>query len=265
MSGTWIEERHGGLSGGLAVRRFGSGSRMYVGLPGWGGSHTAFRGLVERMPEGACLYVPDLPGYGGSPAPRPVTLAGIVEPVLAWLRELAPARLTLLGNCSGGLVGALAARELPQRVARLVLVDPFAYLPWYFRLFTWGEIGRYAYLTSFGNPLGRWLTNGALRSKRKTETHMTEGFAAVDHEVTLGYLRALGELELEDLSGLTLPVDLAYGERTFRAVKASVARFQACWPQARAFELAGAGHLPLLEAPDALAEILFGTMERMER
>jgi pimeloyl-ACP methyl ester carboxylesterase len=121
------------------------------------------------------------------------------------------------------------------------------------------SFGRYAYRTTFANPLGRWLTNQSLRSRRTADTDLTHSFGQIDHDVAQSYLALLAEVEgverFESLRGVS--IDIVYGERTFAAVKRSVLMWQSVWPQARARMLRGAGHLPILEATEQLAGIVF--------
>lgn len=249
----------------MYVKRYGAGEReFYFGLHGWSGDHRTFAPLAAHMPAWASLYGADLPGCGQSPAPRTFTLESvtgeIVEAVQAVLKDAPPrAAITLIGNCSGAILGLLAAEQIKGRVRRLVLIDPFAYWPWYFRVFVAGSFGRHAYRTTFANPLGRWMTNQSLRSRRSADTDLTHSFGRIDHDVAQGYLALLAEVEgvgrFESLRGV--PVDIVYGERTFTAVKKSVGMWQSVWPQARTRMLSGAGHLPILEATAQLARVVF--------
>jgi pimeloyl-ACP methyl ester carboxylesterase len=105
-----------------------------------------------------------------------------------------------------------------------------------------------------------------LRGHRAAETDLTNSFGRIDHDVAQRYLALLSEVEgIERFAGLRrVPIDIVYGERTFGAVKKSVAMWQGIWPQARARVLEGAGHLPILEATGALSEIVFAEREAAE-
>lgn len=96
-----------------------------------------FAPLASFMPPDAGIISPDLPGYGQSPPPREWTLEALAEELAEEIERL-DASVTLIGNCSGALLG-LSAMELRPRLAeridRLVMIDPFAYLPMYFKLF----------------------------------------------------------------------------------------------------------------------------------
>ncbi len=167
--------------------------------------------------------------------------------------------VTLLGYCGGGNLAMMAAQRVPDRVARLVLIDPFAYMPLYFKIFTWGEFGRRAYFSTFANPVGRHFTNAVLRKKRTGHSSLTRSFENVDHDFILDVLRAFRRVpHWETFSDLAIPIDLVCGERSFTAVKKSVVIWQSVWPQAREHALAGAGHSPLVEATVQVASVAFG-------
>jgi pimeloyl-ACP methyl ester carboxylesterase len=239
----------------ISLVKHGSGEERYLGLHGWSGSHRTFDPLLEHLPPGASLYAADLPGCGASPA-TPWTLAAFDEAIAAAIRKLAP--VTIIGQCSGGLLGMHAALQAPDAVRRFVLIDPLAYWPWYFRVFTLPGLGRHAYMTTFANPLGRWLTNASLRGRRARQTNLTDGFGGAPHEVLLGHLEVLRQIPQPGVfHALRAPIDIAYGRRTFRAVRESVAVWREMWPQATITELAAAGHLPILEATEEISRIVF--------
>ncbi|HVG17449.1 MAG TPA: alpha/beta hydrolase [Blastocatellia bacterium] len=247
----------------MYVEKYGSGERAYFGLHGWGGDRRTFAPLVERMPEGHEFYSADLPGYGRSPAPREWSLAAIAEEVAIAISSIDAEKVTLVGNCSGAIICLLAADHLNARLARLVLIDPFAFMPWYFKIFVAGQFGRVAYYSTFANPLGRWATNLALKRRRTSRTNLTHSFGAIDHEVSRRYLRLLSEVEgPARFGGINVPVDIVYGEKTFGAIKQSARLWRGVWPHARCSELRGAGHLPIIEATEQLGEIIF-TPERV--
>jgi pimeloyl-ACP methyl ester carboxylesterase len=240
------------------VERYGTGPLAYFALHGWSGDHKTFEPLAAYLPAHASLYSADLPGYGKSPAPRSWELSIIADEIGAAINSIDASEVTLIGNCSGANMALFAAQKLGPRIHRFVLIDPFAYMPWYFKLFLVQNFGRYAYLTTFANPLGRRLTNLSLKGHRTAQTDLTNSFARVNHEVTYNYLSLLGQVDnIAQFGGLSMPVDIAYGARTFGAVKKSVALWQSIWPQARAWQLEGAGHLPIEEATAQLCEIIF--------
>ncbi len=248
----------------MFIKRYGQqdkqGQRIFFGLHGWSGDHTTFAPLAKYLPPDATLVSVDLPGYGQSPQPREWTLDALAEEITAEIEKL-NAPVTLIGNCSGALLG-LSAMELQprlnRRIERLVMIDPFAYLPVYFKLFVTPPFGRYAYLSTFANPIGRWMTNLSLKGHRADETDLTGSFSGVDHAVSYRYLELMAKIDsIDRWAGIHHPTEIVYGAHSFGAIKRSVRMWQALWPHARAFELAGAGHLPILEATEELSRIVF--------
>ncbi len=243
----------------MHFERYGHGQRTFLALHGWGSDHHTFAPVAAGIPDDVSLFAPDLPGQGQSEPPASWTLESIQAELEALIEDL-PRPLTLIGNCSGALLALSLARRRASSFSRLVLVDAFAWCPWYFQLFLMPGFGRQAYLTTFANPIGRWITNGLLAARRSDSTHLTRGFSKTDHEHTYQYLRLLGSLKnIEQFKDLKMPVDILYGERTFSAIRLSADKWQDLWPGSRVFRLYGAGHMPLQEATSQMRMILFQT------
>jgi pimeloyl-ACP methyl ester carboxylesterase len=253
-------------AGACRVLEHGDGARVFVGLHGWSGSSASFDPLAARLPVDATLFALDLPGAAGTPPPETWTTDALADRVEEALDALdlgagsgAPG-VSLVAACgSVGPALRLSARR-PDLVSRLVLVDPFVFVPWYLRLFLWPVVGRFFYACAFGNPLGRRMTDGALAGRRAGPQSLTEGFGQVAHAHNLGLLRAFceaAEQPLERQATFRGPVDVLYGERTFAAARASAERLRDVFAGARAFRIPGAGHVPMHEAPDAVADLVF--------
>lgn len=250
----------------MFVERHGRGPEAYFALHGWGGDRRTFAPLAPFVPDAASLYAADLPGCGDSPRPNVWTVEGVVEEIVGAVREIEAESVTLVGNCGGAVFALLAARELGEGVGRVSMIDPFAYLPRYFRLFNAGGFGRRAYDATFASPFGRWVTNQSLRGRRAGAADLTASFAETDHEAARLYLKLYGEAGgVERFRGFGAPVEIAYGERTFGAVRRSLALWRGVLPQARVRELKGAGHQPCAEAPAQVSEFIFGGVAAAQR
>lgn len=245
----------------MNVERTGSGPRAFAGVHGWAGNIRTFRRLYAFMPADASFYAMDLPGYGDTKAPAELTLERVLESIAAMVNQIPSGDVTLVCNCGGAQFGLEAIRVHGLKVRRLALIDPFAYCPWYFHLFTWGRFGRNAYYSTFANPLGRFITNNAMWRRRRPETNLTSAFVSVDHSVAHRYLSLMVSLaDTERFRGLPVEIDILHGDRTFAAVRRSLAIWRHVFPGARVHELQGAGHEPIREATGQLAGILFETL-----
>jgi len=247
----------------MFIHPTGTGPNTVVGFHGWSGDHHTFDPLLQVMPRDYRFYALDLPGCGQSEWPRKWEMRSLAKEVAEELLRLNRRGMTLVGSCSGAVLTAFVARELIQmkkadRVSRLVMIDPFAFCPWYFRLFLIPVLGPLMYATAFANPVGRGITNLFLRGKRAGETHLTRDFAGVNHRVVWKYLKMLSECgRPSQFRGLDLVVDILYGEKTFSAVRRSVQEWKEAVPQAQLTKLKGVGHLPIGEGTMRVAQVVF--------
>lgn len=249
----------------MNFERYGQGERVYIGLHGWGNDRRVFAPLAAHVPAHASFYCADLPGCGNSAPPRVWSVEAVTSEVLETIRSLKAGRVTIVGHCGGAIFALFAALADEERVERVVAVDPFAYLPRYFRLFTGEGFGRRAYEATFANSFGRRATNFFLNAGRDSQTDMTASFSATDHLAARRYLSLFASLESAEIfRGVSASVDLVYGEKSFGAVRRSIGLFQKAMPHARPICLRGARHMPFAEATGGLARIIFAPGEATE-
>jgi len=208
-------------------------------------------------PDSRLLSV-DLPGYGASPRPQEWELDAIAADIEREVEERFGQRpRTVLGFCSGSIFSLLLAQRRPELTERIVLIDPFASVPWYFRIFLLGEFGRRAYAATFQSKLGRSVTDWIVRRLQKQDADFTAAFQDLDHEVARKYLEMLNRADVRRFGDLRIATDILYGESTFAEVRKSVALFCELWPHARKIAMPGVGHLPLLQGVRQLASVVF--------
>lgn len=240
------------------VHTWGEGPRQFLGIHGWGGGWQTYEPLVPFMPTDISFHAVDLPGYGHTRAPGAWSLETMAASVCDAVDRI-EGPITLVGNCSGAIFGMLGVLERPERFERLVVIDPFAYFPWYFRIMTWPALGRMFYGVTFENPLGRVVTNASLKAKRTEDTHLTSSFEALNHDAVFAHLQLLDAVgphtRFSPLKNHA--IDLLIGENTFDAIRRSADMWQEIWPKSRRFTLSGAAHLPIQEATQSLAAHVF--------
>lgn len=241
----------------LHLHRYGQGPTRYLALHGWAGTHSTYAAMARHLPQGQSMLSLDMPGYGQSADPPGWTPQALAQHMAQQLEGHLEEPCTLVGNCSGAIVALLLYQASPQRFSRVVLVEPFAYTPWYFGLFLWPLLGRLFYWSAFENPLGRWITDKAMRDQRAGGEDLASGFVQTRGEVALAYLRLLDSLrDPWRFAQIKAPVTLLYGGRTLQAVKDSVETWLQIWPEADAHCLEGAGHLLLQEEPAQAAALI---------
>jgi len=239
---------------------YGDGKRLFLAFHGWAGDHREFSAIAARLPADACWVSIDLPGYGDTPAPAAWDMPSITRQLERDLNDLFEKYddITLVGFCSGVIFGVELARLRPEIFKRIVMIDPFTFLPWYFRIFTLGEFGRRAYASTFMSATGRRITDRILSSMQTSDADFTAAFKDADHELIQNYLRLFSRLDGPSVfSAFDIKVDIALGAKTFGAVKRSVKQIKQQWPDAPVHELLRTGHLPLVKGAPALRKIVF--------
>ncbi|MGI9003842.1 MAG: alpha/beta fold hydrolase [Pseudonocardia sp.] len=94
-----------------------------LALHGVTGHSARWRVLAEALPELRLLAV-DLRGHGHSPWTPPWNIEQHVADALAVLDDLGLERVAAIGHSYGGAIAVHLAQAAPERVERLVLLDP---------------------------------------------------------------------------------------------------------------------------------------------
>lgn len=88
-------------------------------LHGWGLHGGIWKPVAAELAQHYRVMIVDLPGHGRSRAP---TDNATLQSIVASLAEIAPAQATWLGWSLGATIAMRAALDMPDRVARLILV-----------------------------------------------------------------------------------------------------------------------------------------------
>jgi pimeloyl-ACP methyl ester carboxylesterase len=103
------------------------GQRTLVFVHGAGGSHLNWPPQLRRL-AGANTYVLDLPGHGQSEGQGRKSISAYADFVAAFLDALRLEKVTLVGHSMGGATALDFALRYPEGLARLVLVGSGARL-----------------------------------------------------------------------------------------------------------------------------------------
>lgn len=247
----------------LNVVRYGSGPKKVIGYHGWGADHRkSFKRVIERLPDYVSFWGIDLPGCGRSPRPHVFTYDEVSSMLAAALDDIVEDGETasVLGACSGAYHGLEMARHRPDKIDRLVMVDPMAYFPWFLDLLLLPGVGPMLFEGVLGSKLGHKAIQAVLeRTGVANAFDVMESFARIDLGAAHRYLQFFDELgEVEQYVTIDTPTVLLWGTNTWSVVHESVPMWVDTLSDIETIEVADVGHLINQEAPDVVIEALLG-------
>jgi pimeloyl-ACP methyl ester carboxylesterase len=116
------------LPGGqIAYDDSGGAGPLVICVPGLGDMRQQYRFLAPRLvAAGFRVVTMDLPGHGESSVDWPAYSPAIVgADIVAMVHHLGAGKAFIVGNSMAGGSAVWAASEIPDRIAGIVLIDPF--------------------------------------------------------------------------------------------------------------------------------------------
>jgi abhydrolase domain-containing protein 6 len=242
--------------GPQSVWTAGSGQTLVL-LHGAGDSSGAWSSIVKPFTPRYRVVIPDLAGHGKSaPSEGPLSVGQVLQGLEAVLEQGPQDPAIIVGNSLGAWVALLYAREHPDRVARLVLVNGGAL------------VGDRTDLSL--TPKTREEAAALMTQLRDEKAQPVPGFVLDDvvRQAQTGPLARLtqtagdmGQYVLDGkLADIRPPVDLIWGESDKLFSIAYARRMMAQLPAARLTTIPGCGHVPMQECParfgSALSDVL---------
>ena len=242
--------------GPQSVWTAGSGQTLVL-LHGAGDSAGTWSSIVGKFTPRYRVVIPDLAGHGKSaPSGGPLSVGQVLTGLEAVMQQGPQDPAIIVGNSLGAWAALLYARQHPDRVARLVLVNGGAL------------VGDRPDLSL--TPKTREEATALMTQLRDPSAEPIPGFVLdnVVREAQAGPIARLvqtaGEMGQYVLEGrlheVTVPVDLLWGESDKLFSIAYARRMMAQLPAARLTTIPGCGHVPQQECPSrfgsALSDVL---------
>lgn len=239
-------------------------------------THYSFRDVIGPLSRDRRVLALDLPGAGESDRPPPSEADGYSIPWLAdrideVLGELSLSRVDLVGHSFGGTLALWLAATRPDRVRRLVVVDPVAYefdLPFVGRLALLPRVGPILFESLYRQAdLRRYLegtvSTPSLLDPRALDVYWDRlgrsGGREAAHAM-LGDLRTLAPLH-DRLGEITAKTLVVWGDQDKLLPLADGHQLVRTLPDATLEIVEGCGHAVPEERPEALVELLHAFLD----
>ena len=220
--------------------------------------------LIPLLPQDLRIVRFDKPGHGLSDCPEaPYTMEQLVDFAEGVAKALDLSEITFVGLSIGGMIGQGLAAKRPDLLKALVLMDTAAKIGnfdmWNTRINAVAKDG----IESLANAiLERWFA-AAFRTGKPEELAMWRNMLSrTPAEGYIGCCQAIAGTDLTDAtSGLTLPVLAMTGDQDGSTPPELVqATAKLCGAEFHIID--GAGHLPCIEQPEVVAELIIDFLEK---
>ncbi|RSN32762.1 alpha/beta hydrolase [Amycolatopsis sp. WAC 04169] len=240
-------------------------------IHGSGASGTLWSPVVPALAGHHHVIRVDLPGCGQSPPAPPYDVPAQASRVAAVLDELGVGDVTVVGHSSGGYVATALAEQRPGLVRSVALIScgpqPSALLPQPLIL-------RILLSPPFGPLIWPRRSDALIRkgigATAARPVEVPDEAVADLKRISYGTFRTILRRNTEyiaergvpeRLAALTVPVLAVFGGADPRWDPSSVRQYEVV-PGARIEMLSGVGHLPMLEAPEVISELLLSWTSR---
>jgi pimeloyl-ACP methyl ester carboxylesterase len=236
----------------------GGGGAPVVLVHGAGDQAGGWAKVAPRLAKGFTVVAVDLAGHGESePSHAPLPFATLLAGFDGAMREVPHGKVTLVGNSLGAWVATVWAKEHPERVQHLVLVNGGPLL------------GDRPDLTL--QPKNRAEADRTLAALRDPSAPMVPDFV-VDDIIRVAATGPIARLAAESksmnaylldgkLSGFDVPVDLLWGASDKLVSVDYARRLAAQLPAARLTAIDRCGHAPQVECADRFTEALLKVLK----
>ena len=234
-----------------------AGTPSVVFIHGAGGGHQHRRYQVRDLPHSP-TFAPDLPGHGRSEGPGRESIQAYGDWLVSFLDEAGLERPVLVGNSMGGSIGLDVALRYPARIAGLGLVATGARL----RVAPTILEGIRTEPQDTIHLIGDWTFGPEAPAEmvRQGRRQMAE----IPRDVIYGDFSACDAFDvMHRLGEITAPAVVICGTADAMTPVKYSTYLRDHISGARLHLVEGAGHMVMLERPDAVAKALAGLLETL--
>lgn len=263
----------------MHVERYGHGGSAVLLVHGFGTCSFLWRNVAPQLAlANRTAFAVDLFGYGESDRPFDADfgIAAQAEYLDHALTALRVSRATVVGVDLGGAIALRLAATRPERVERMVLVNPIAYddVPAADVTDLQKNTGRYALRISRGILGAAPLLRDLLTRSVADPAHMPDkliarylapyvGSDGLNHLLILARSIDAEDLDEIELTQIDQPTTIVWGDRDYLAqngrVRGAPERLAAELPGARLVHLPDVGRLVPEESPETLVNLVLET------
>ena len=240
----------------LAYERRGTGAPLVL-LHGYPLDHHLWNEVIPLLEDTFELILPDLRGFGGSSSVDTFyAMEDFALDIAALLDHLEIQKAGIIGHSMGGYVALAFARVYPERVSGLglvssqVLADPPDRKEARYK--SAAEVADKGIASMVETMTPKFTANPRLQQFARQSMEQQQPAAYI------GALKAMAERvdSTPLLSSLQIPVVIVHGDADALIPIDRAREVKAAVPGAHLVEVAGSGHLPMMEAKEETAEAL---------
>jgi pimeloyl-ACP methyl ester carboxylesterase len=240
----------------LAYERHGKGKPLVL-LHGFPLDHHLWDEVVPLLEDTFDLIVPDLRGFGESTTiDAPYTMDDMATDIAGLLGHLGIQKIAIAGHSMGGYVALAFARQFPKRVTGLglvssqVLADPPERKEGRYK--SAAEVAEKGIDGVVETMTSKFTPDSRLQAYAQTSMRRQKPIAYI------GGLKAMAERPDSTplLSMIKYPVVIVHGDADVLIPIDRAREVKAALPHAHLVEIAGAGHMPMMEEKEKTAKAL---------
>ncbi|HEX9333382.1 MAG TPA: alpha/beta hydrolase [Anaerolineales bacterium] len=239
-----------------AYTRRGKGTPLVL-LHGYPLDHHLWDEVVPLLEDTFDVILPDLRGFGESSiVDSSPTMEDYASDIAGLLDQLGIQKVAIVGHSMGGYVALAFARLYPDRVSGLGLVSSQVLADSPER-----KEGRYKSAADVAkNGISSVVETMTLKftSDEKLQAFARESMERQQPAAYIGALKAMAERMDSTLllSSFKFPVVLVHGDSDALIPVERAREVKVALPLAHLVEVSGAGHMPMMEAKEKMAEAL---------